>query len=68
MARTSPMLTSGVRQLAVNILTKSWLKTPRLTIFMGGMRSPSWNISVKAGDIEDGTAPPISERCAKHQP
>ena len=56
----SAMLMSGSRQLAWKILTKSAFSSPPLTIFMGGMRMPSWKISVFSMVMLPGTRPPMS--------
>ena len=68
MALMSPMLTSGERQLLVKISTKSWLRTPLLTTFIGGKMMPSWKISWFDGEIDEGTRPPTSVKWMMAQP
>ena len=57
-----------MRQLARKMRTKSSLRTPRRTTFMGGMTRPSWNSSWHDGAIELGTEPPTSVKWIKHHP
>ena len=62
------MFSSGMRQLALRILTKSAFISPWRISFMGGMRMPSWKISFRDGAMLEGTVPPTSVEWMKHQP
>ena len=59
-ALRSPIVVSGTREFALMIETISSFSTPRFTSFSGGRRMPSWKMSVSAGDMLVGTAPPTS--------
>ena len=64
MACRSPQELFGVRWLASMMRQTSFTGSPRSKSFVGGMRRPSWKMSVAVAANDPGAMPPISARCA----
>ena len=54
---------AGVRDWCMMRLIRSSLYSPFFQILTGGMRTPSWKISVAWIGIDPGTMPPMSDWC-----
>ncbi len=65
MASKSPLRSRGPRMLWKMRSSAAWLGVPRSTMRMGGMRTPSWKISVASPERLPGLMPPTSPQCAR---
>ena len=54
------MNVSGTRTLRQSMSTRVWLMRPASRYLRGGMRIPSWKISVAFGGTDPGDMPPTS--------
>ncbi len=64
-ASKSPLRSRGPRMLAKISSSAAAFGRPRSMIRMGGIRTPSWKISVAPPDRLPGLMPPTSPQCAR---
>ena len=61
----SPRRSRGPRMLLKSRSSAAWFIRPRSAILMGGMRTPSWKISVARPERLPGLIPPTSPQWAR---